>query len=273
MQPGVFFYRFAQLGQPIHVVMEPSFCVVAQGTKVVLLANELFRYDPAHYLITTMRLPLFAEVVELPRDRPYLGLRLALDPQLVTAMMVEAGGLLPQGERAVKAVNTSVMDVELLDAVVRLVRLTELPTDYRVLAPLVIREIIYRLLKGEQGSRLQHLARVGGQAHRMTQAIKLLQERFDQPIRIEAIAQELGMSTSGFHAHFKATTAMSPLQFQKQLRLQEARRLMLHEALDAAAAGGRVGYDDASHFSRDYKRYFGAPPMRDVARLRRATGH
>jgi len=131
----------------------------------------------------------------------------------------------------------------------------------------VIREIVYRLLTGEQGNRMRHLATFGGQAHRMVRAVEKLRTSFDKPLRIEAIARELGMSFSGFHAHFKAVTNMSPLQFQKQIRLQESRRLMVSENLDAAEAGFRVGYEDASHFSRDYKRHFGEPPVRDVERL------
>jgi AraC-like DNA-binding protein len=141
-------------------------------------------------------------------------------------------------------------------------------SDYRVLAPLVIREIIYRLLTGTQGGRMRHLATFAGQAHRIVRAIENIRENFDQPLRIEDIARELSMSVSGFHSHFKAMTAMSPLQFQKQLRPQEARRLMLSENLDAAEGGYRVGYDDASHFNREYKRHFGEPPIRDVERLR-----
>jgi len=150
----------------------------------------------------------------------------------------------------------------------RLVRLIDAPAEYRVLAPLVIREIVYRLLTGAQASRMRHLATFGGHAHRMVRAVEKLRKNFDKPLRIEDIARELGMSVSGFHAHFRAVTAMSPLQFQKHLRLQEARRLMLSEDLDAAEAGYRVGYDDASHFNREYKRHFGEPPMRDVERLR-----
>jgi AraC-like DNA-binding protein len=136
------------------------------------------------------------------------------------------------------------------------------------LAPLVVREIVYRLLTGAQGGRMRHLATDGGHAHRMVRAVAKLRANFDKPLRIEAVAKQLGMSASGFHAHFKAVTAMSPLQFQKHLRLQEARRLMLGENLDAGEAGYRVGYEDPSYFSRDYKRHFGEPPMRDVERLR-----
>jgi AraC-like DNA-binding protein len=160
------------------------------------------------------------------------------------------------------------LDAGLLDAVVRLVRLLETPTDARVLTPLVMREIMYRLMRGAQGGRFQQMAVLEGVTHRIAQAVDRLRHDFDQPVRIEELARELGMSLSVFHQHFKAVTAMSPLQFQKHLRLQEARRLMLGEGLDAASAGYRVGYSDASHFTREYKRLFGAPPMHDVERLR-----
>jgi AraC-like DNA-binding protein len=163
------------------------------------------------------------------------------------------------------------LDVNLLDAVVRLVRLLDSPAEARVLQPLITREIIYWLLVGEQGARLRHLGILGGYTSHIARAVERLRQDFDQPIRIEDIARELGMSVSGFHHHFKAVTAISPLQFQKQLRLQEARRLMLGEDLDAASAAYRVGYHDASHFNREYKSLFGVPPMRDVQRLREAT--
>jgi AraC-like DNA-binding protein len=164
--------------------------------------------------------------------------------------------------------DVSPLDVNLLDAVVRLVRLLDSPAEARVLMPLITREIIYWLLVGEQGARLRHLAALGGYTPDIARAVERLRQDFDQPLRIEDIARELGMSVSGFHHHFKAVTAMSPLQFQKQLRLQEARRLMLGEDLDATSAAYRVGYHDASHFNREYKSLFGVPPMRDVQRLR-----
>ena len=166
------------------------------------------------------------------------------------------------------SVDVSPLDADLFDATLRLVRSIDEPAEYRALAPLVVREIVYRLLKGAQGARLRLLTTFGGEAHRMARAVAILRTRFDQPLRIEDLAEELNMSVSGFHAHFKAATTMTPLQFQKELRLQEARRLMLSEWMGAAEAGFRVGYDDASHFSRDYRRHFGTPPMRDVQRLR-----
>jgi AraC-like DNA-binding protein len=155
-----------------------------------------------------------------------------------------------------------------LDAVMRLIRLLDAPIDARYLAPLITREIVYRLLMGAQGARLHQVAALGGTTQRIAEAIERLRNDFNQPLYIEDIARELGMSVSGFHHHFRAFTAMSPLQFQKQLRLQEARRLMLGEGLDAASAGYRVGYSNASHFTREYKRLFGAPPMHDVEHLR-----
>jgi AraC-like DNA-binding protein len=163
--------------------------------------------------------------------------------------------------------DVSPIDADMLDAVVRLARLLDTPDEIKILAPLIIREIVYRLLRGEQGARLGHLM-TSGDTRRISKAVGHLREHFHEPLRIENIARELGMSVSGFHHHFKSVTAMSPLQFQKQIRLQEARRLMLGEDLDAASAGFRVGYEDPSYFSRDYKKQFGAPPQRDIARLR-----
>jgi AraC-like DNA-binding protein len=251
-----------------HGVSEPAFCVIAQGSKEILLGDSRYRYDPAHYLITTAALPVAVRIIEASKERPYLGLVLRLDPTLVGSVMVEAGYPAPRDHTAMQAIDVSPLDVGLLDATVRLVRLLDSPTEARFLAPLVTREIVYRLLRGEQGGRLHHVAALGGSTHRIVEAIERLRKEFDQPLRIEDIARELGMSVSGFHHHFRAVTAMSPLQFQKRMRLQEARRLMLGEDHDAASAGYRVGYGDASHFTREYKRLFGAPPVRDVERLR-----
>jgi AraC-like DNA-binding protein len=268
VQPGLHLGKFSQPTGPVYASLPPSFCVVAQGTKDVLVGANSFRYDPTHYLITTVELPLAGTVVEASPECPYLSLRLVLDSVVVTSMMVESGDIQQGGDGSVTAVGVSPLDADLLDASLRLVRLAAVPNEYRVVAPLVTREIVYRLLIGPQGNRLRHLAKFGGQAHRIARAIQTIRESFDQPLRIEDLARMLHMSVSGFHAHFKAVTAMSPLQFQKQLRLQEARRLMLSEHLDAGQAGFRVGYDDASQFNREYKRQFGEPPMRDIGRLR-----
>ncbi|HVG08885.1 MAG TPA: AraC family transcriptional regulator [Thermoanaerobaculia bacterium] len=269
---GLLLNRFSNPTEPLHGVSKPAFCVIAQGSKQVLLGDSLYRYDPAHYLLATVELPVVGQVVEASAERPYLSLRLDLDPALVGSVMVEAGHLSSRNQGDVRALDVSPLDADLLDATVRLVRLLDTPpAEARVLRPLVTREIVYRLLMGEQGNRLRHLALLGGQTDRIGEAVERLRRDFNQPLRIDSLARELGMSVSAFHHHFKAVTAMSPLQFQKQLRLQEARRILLGESLDAASAGSRVGYDDASQFSREYKRLFGQPPVRDVERLREAA--
>jgi len=266
--PGLFLGRSSQLTERAHSVFKPAFCVIAQGSKQVLLGEEVFRYDPGHYLISTVELPIVSQVVEASQERPYLSFRLNLDASLVASVMMESSIETKKGDASIKAMDVSAIDANLLDAVVRLARLLDTPDEIQVLAPLIMREIVYRLLRGEQGTRLSHLLASGGDTRRISKAIGHLREHFDEPLKIENIARELGMSVSGFHHHFKSVTAMSPLQFQKQIRLQEARRLMLGEDLDAASAGFRVGYEDPSYFSREYKKLFGAPPQRDIAKLR-----
>lgn len=254
-----------------HGVSDPAFCVIAQGCKEVFLGNDRYRYDPMHYLLATAELPIVTHVIEASPERPYLSLSVKLEPTLVGSVMA-ATGQFPQRTHAnVRAMDVSPLDAELLDAIVRLVRLLDTPAEASFLALLIKREIIYRLLRSEQGARLCYIAVQAGHTHRIARAIEWLRREFDQPLRIDDIAQELGMSVSSFHHHFKAVTAMSPLQFQKQVRLQEARRLMLAENLDAASAGYRVGYNDASHFNREYRKLFGLPPLRDVKRLREST--
>jgi AraC-like DNA-binding protein len=269
---GVRLYRSSSPTESIPGVSDPAFCVIAQGSKELYLGEERHRYDPYHYCLGTVELPVVSQIIAASKERPYLSLRLELDPILVGSVMVEAGYVSLRNRFDVKAINVSPLDASLLDAVVRLVWLIDNPTEARVLAPLVTREIVYRLLMGKQGDRLRHIAVLSGYTSPIARAIERLRQNFDQPLRIEDVARELGMSVSGFHHHFKAVTAMSPLQFQKQMRLQEARRLMLGEYLDAASAGYRVGYDNAAHFSREYKSLFGLPPLRDVERMREAAG-
>jgi len=254
-----------------HAVSDPAFCVIAQGSKEVFLGDDRYQYDPMHYLLATAELPVVSHVIEAAPERPYLSLIVKLDPTLVSAVMVEAGHLAPRSYVNVRAIDVSPLDASLLDAVVRLVRLLDTPAEAPFLAPLIMREIVYRLLRGEQGNRLSYIAVQGGHAHRIARAIDWLRKDFDQSLRIDDLAQEIGMSVSSFHHHFKAVTAMSPLQYQKQIRLQEARRLMLGEDLDAASAGYRVGYNDAAYFNRDYKKLFGLPPLSDVKRLRESA--
>ena len=265
---GLHIHRVSTPTEPVHGVSIPAFCVIAQGSKEIYLGEDYYRYDPAHYLLTTVELPIVIQIGNASKERPYLGLRLDLDPALVGSVMVEAGLPSPRGQAGAKAIDVSPLDAGVLDATVRLARLVESPREARILMPLITREIVYRLLVGAQSNRLRHLAAFGGATNRIVMVLERIRSDYDKPLRIESLARDLGMSVSGFHAQFKAVTAMSPLQFQKQMRLQEARRLMFAEDLDATTAGRRVGYDDASYFNREYKSLFGAPPMRDVQLLR-----
>lgn len=268
--PGVYLARTGEPTNLMHTVYSPCFCVIARGSKTVNVGSETFTYDEGHYLIATMDLPTSSCVVEASKDDPYLSIRIDLDPTLVAQVLIDSG-IDATARSNATAMNVSAIDAELLDASLRLIKLLDTPADAEFMLPLLKRELIYRLLKGNQAARLTHLIS-NGENRRISRAIDSLRENFDQPIRIENIARELGMSVSGFHHHFKSVTAMSPLQFQKQIRLQEARRLMLGEDMDAATAGFRVGYEDPSYFSREYKKQFGAPPQRDIARLRTDLG-
>jgi AraC-like DNA-binding protein len=265
---GIRLSRSSTPGEAVYGTAPPSLCVIAQGSKEVSLGDERHDYDAHNYLLATVELPVAARVVEASKERPYLALRLLLDPVLVRSVMVETGQVALQRDEEVRGLTVSPLDATLMDVLLRLVRLFDASGKERFLLPLISREIVFHLLMGQQGDRVRHMAIPGGHMDRVSQAVEKIYREFSQPLRVEEIARESGMSVSGFHQHFKAVTAMSPLQFQKQLRLREARRLLINDRLDAATAGYRVGYDDASHFSRDYKRFFGAPPMRDVGRLR-----
>ena len=266
---GLHLFRISAPQKPIHLVFEPSLCVTVQGSKEFLLGDSHYQYDPAHYLIVAVDLPYVGQILEASKERPYISLTIDLEPTLVGSMMAEAGFAELPDLADVRALDVSPLDANLQDAIVRLVRLLDTPAEAPILTPLVMREIVYRLLMGRQSARLRHLAVTQGYTSVIARAVKRLQQDFDQPLHVEDLARELGMSVSGLHHHFKAATAMSPLQFQKQIRLQEARRLMLSNGFDATSAAARVGYYDPSHFSREYRSLFGAPPMRDVQRLRR----
>lgn len=262
-------FRLSKPSEPTPVFYEPAVCVIAQGRKRVLLGDEAYVYDPAHWLLVAADLPLAGEVIQASSRAPYLSLRVDLDMAIVNELAAEVSQLGPPPGPAGRALAVGPIAPPLLDAFVRLVGLLGTPFDRVVLAPLVMREIIYRLLIGEQGARLRQIAAGDAHAQRIVRALRWLKDHLTEPIRIEKLAREARMSPSAFHQHFKCVTAMSPLQYQKSLRLHEARRLMLGEGLDAAEASFRVGYESPSQFSREYRRLFGAPPRRDVAALRR----
>ena len=265
--PALRLSRFSAASDLVVLVYEPCVCVVAQGAKEVVLAEERYRLDPAHALLVAVDLPVAARVVEASPGRPYLAIRLALDPAVIGELLAD-GTSAPPPVPPARGLAVTPVEPSLLDAVGRLVALLGSPRDVEPLAPLVLREVTYRLLTGPQGARLRQIASAGVPAHRIARAIRWLKDHFADPLRVESLARQVGMSPSAFHLHFKGVTAMSPPAYQKRLRLQEARRLMLGEGLDAAAAAFRVGYESPSQFGREYRRMFGAPPRRDVAALK-----
>jgi AraC-like DNA-binding protein len=265
--PALRLSRFSAPSDVAALVYEPSLCLVAHGAKEVLLADETYRLNPAQSLLVSVDLPVTARVVEASPRYPYLAVRIALDTAVVGELLADGLAAPPLGSSA-RGLAVTPVDGPLVDAVTRLVGLLDSPQDIAPLAPLVLREITYRLLSGPQGSRMRQIAAAGAPAQRIARAIRWLKDHFADPLRIESLARHVRMSPSAFHLHFKAVTAMSPLQYQKRLRLQEARRLMLGEGLDAAEAAFRVGYESPSQFSREYRRLFGAPPRQDVTALR-----
>ena len=251
---------------------QPALCILAHGSKTLFLGDEAYAYDPLHYMVVSVTLPISGALLEASPENPSLGLRLDIDPAQISQLIAEAGPMAVPNRPSGRGLYVERTDPQLLDALLRLVRLLDSPRDIPMLAPLIRREIFYRLLRGPQGYRLYELALANSQTHRVCQAITWLNQHYQRPLRIEELAREVNLSTSTLHHRFKAVTAMSPLQYQKQLRLQEARRLMLNEGLEAAVAGYRVGYESPSQFSREYSRLYGAPPIRDLARLRTTGG-
>ena len=265
---GLMAMRASQPSQPLPSVYEPCLCVVVQGRKHARLSDETYVYDPLNYLVVSVTLPVVGQIIEASEERPYLCVRINVDRKLIGELLLQAGPTLVKPRDSDRGLYVAKTDAGLLDAVVRLVRLIDQPRDASVLAPLVLREIHYRALSGELGMRLRELCTVDSQIQRISRAIDVLRSRFAEGFRIEDLASIAHMSPSSFHHRFKEVTAMSPMQFQKQLRLHEARRLMLTEGLEAAAAAHRVGYESPSQFSREYRRLFGAPPKREVDALR-----
>jgi AraC-like DNA-binding protein len=251
-------------------VCQPSLGFVVQGRKRSLLNDEVFYYDALNYLVVSVTLPMMGQVVEASVDRPFLGLRLDLDLDAIARLLLELGDRGAAPIAADRGLFVARMDEALLDAVLRMVKLLDTPEDIAVLAPAVQREIYYRVLRGELGQRLVDLAESDGGNHRIVRAIEWLKQRYTAPLRIEELAEAMHMSPSALHHRFKAVTAMSPLQYQKHLRLHEARRMMFADGIECATAGHRVGYESPSQFSREYRRLFGAPPRVEIARLREA---
>ncbi|MGD9123577.1 MAG: AraC family transcriptional regulator [Desulfarculaceae bacterium] len=269
--PALTLHRWEAPTEPTSYVLEQSICLIAQGTKRVLLGEEEYIYDANSFLLTSLGLPLVANIIQASEKKPYLGLTLELDQRAIAQLMVDSDLPQPRTQRTRRGMAIGGVTLPLLNAFQRLIDLLDRPEDIPILAPLVQREILYYLLVGDQGPRLRQIAAAGSRSHQIARAIDWLRDNFTQQLRVDDLAAETGMSTSTFHHHFRALTAMSPLQFQKNLRLSEARRLMLMERLDASTAAFQVGYESPSQFNREYGRMFGAPPLRDIKSLRQMT--
>ncbi len=258
--------RADRVADPVPSVYEASLCLIAQGSKRVSLGDHSVVYDAAHYLIVTVDLPLIGHVTQASPEAPYLCCKIDLDIAALTELvMAERGTAQPPAQAPLLAVYPG--DPDLVDAACRLVRLLDRPESIATLAPLIERELLYRLLNGPHGAILRAIAAPDGHLGQVGRAITLIRGGFDRKLTIGEIASAAGMSASSLHAHFKAITRMTPIDYQKQLRLQEARRLMLVEGADAGSAGFAVGYDSPSQFSREYRRLFGLPPRRDIAAM------
>ena len=256
--------------EPLHVLHEPALCIIAQGRKRVLLGDKVYLYGRDQYLVVSVDLAVSGQVVEAEPEKPYLCFRLDLDAAMLTELLTEAGLDAATGRHPGPGLTLGPATPELLGAAIRLLRLLATPGDIGVLAPLAEREILYRLLTGDRAHKLRQIALANGRLQQVNRAISWIKTHYREPFRVELVASEARMGSSALHHHFKAVTSMSPLQYQKRLRLQEARRLILGASLDAATAGFSVGYDSPSQFSREYSRLFGAPPLRDTERLKTA---
>lgn len=266
--PSLFFIRHSEVTEPLYGVYKPSFCVIVKGVKEVMLAQEQFRYGPGDYLVASVGLPVTGQVISATSDIPYLALKLEFTPSQILDVLRTSKLPVSAKENTKRGMFVSQIETSLLDAVLRLARLLEHSEDIPVLGPLITKEILYRVLQGQHGAALEQIAIEGSSTFRISDVIDHIITYYDHSFRIEELAEIANMSVSSLHRHFKEVTAMSPIQFQKQLRLQEARRLLLSESTDAADVAFRVGYESPSQFSREYSRMFGLPPREDINRLK-----
>jgi len=271
--PGLYASRFSRINtECFHSVRSPSLCIVAQGAKTVIVGREVYEYDASRMIVFSVALPVASQITQASHSEPYFALRLDLDPRKVAHLVLKVypDGLPPVQER--RAVYVTPADASTVNAATRLMECLAQPGDAELLAPLVIDEIVIRLLRSPIGVRVAQMGFAESSVHRVAKAISWLRANFSQPMKVEELAGLVHMSVSSFHEHFKSVTSMSPLHYQKVLRLQEARRLMLSTIMDAGTASQRVGYLSASQFSREYSRFFGSAPTKDIARLRQETG-
>ncbi len=266
--PNLMLSRRNEPTQPTSGMYEPSICLIAQGAKRVLLGDDMYVYDDRHFLITSVDLPTVVQIIKASGEKPFLGLLLKLDRREISQLMMDSSLPPPHPQQSSRGMAIGDVTPPLINAFQRLIDLLDEPKDIPILAPIIQREIFYRLLVGDQGVRLRQMSSAGSQSQQIARAIEWLKGNFAQPLRIDDLAMQANMSASTFHHHFRILTAMSPLQYQKWLRLNEARRMMLIEHADATTAAFQVGYESPSQFSREYSRLFGTPPLRDIMNLR-----
>ena len=266
--PGMLLIVSGEVTPAVQVVYQPMLCVILEGAKQTTLGAESYVYHAGDYLVVSADLPVSGQVM----TAPYTAVGIPLNPVAIAELMIETGEAASPEEAPGRALAVSRMSDDLMDSVGRLIRLLERPQDVAVMAPMIQREILWRLLAGEHAAMVRQIGREDGRLGRVRRVIRSLREDYAKPIRIEALAELAGMSETSLHRHFKAVTSMSPLQFQKQVRLQEARNRLLGGSRggggDVAGVGFAVGYDSPSQFSREYSRQFGQPPGRDLERLR-----
>lgn len=262
--PELTLWRFSNPTEPEPVLQEPAVYVVVQGRKQVVVGDRTYVYDPSQYLAVSLEVPAMASVLEASPDAPYLCLTLRVDARELAALLLETGRPASRADHDRRAVFVSALEAPLLDALLRLVRLLDAPEDVPVLAPLVRRELHYRLLQGDQQGRLAEMAIGDGRLRRVAGAIAWIRTHYAEPLQVEALARLANMSPSALHAHFSAVAGVSPIQYQKQLRLQEARARLLSSGASAETVAYEVGYASPSQFSREYARLFGQPPRRDA---------
>ncbi|MEP0873469.1 AraC family transcriptional regulator [Trichocoleus desertorum AS-A10] len=262
------FMRESAAPTELCTVYEPTLCIILQGKKETLLGQETYHYGTAQYIVVTVDLPLSGNIVEATADKPYLCFKLSLNTTGLWDIIDQIQRRRDQKESSVRGLFVSDANAPLIECATRLTRLLDTPEDIPFLAPMMIREIYYRLLMDDQSEAVWQIATSGSQMQRIAEVINQIKAEFTKSLSIDDLAKQASMSSASFHRHFKAVTSMSPLQYQKQLRLLEARRLMLAEDVDATRAAYQVGYESPSQFNREYSRMFGAPPMKDVDRLR-----
>lgn len=271
--PNLSFYRLSGPMELKSHLYEPCVCLIAQGAKRVLLGEETYVYDSRNFLISSLHLPTSVQIVDASREKPYMGLMLKLDLREISRLLLECDFPLPRLQQPSRGLVVGEVTKPMLNAFQRLIDLLSEPKNIPILAPIIQREIIYRLLVSNQGARLRHIVSEESRSREIAQAIDWIRKNFTEQLHIDDLAAQVHMSKSTFHHHFKALTAISPLQFQKRLRLNEARRLMLAEHMDSGTAAFRVGYESQSQFSREYRRLFGDPPLRDITKLRQMADH